>query len=149
MPNPTEPACKSTEGCHRVVPCEPGCGTRNLLAEATSPVPPSVATAALADGLRYVLNYRGPGHAHEIPGVWDTSGKPCDHCARLAMARKNLAAYDAQLLPERAKAPTAEQTVRDHVLALHQIGEQLSGLESWMWEHLADTRDAAKEDGRG
>lgn len=27
MPNPTEPVCKFEQGCHRVVPCEPGCGT--------------------------------------------------------------------------------------------------------------------------
>lgn len=44
----------------------------------------------LADDLRYVLDYRGPGHAHEQPGVWDTSGKPCDHCARLEQARQHL-----------------------------------------------------------
>lgn len=51
--------------------------------------------AALAEDLRYLLNHREPRHAHEKPGVWDTSGKPCDHCARLAVARQNLAAYDA------------------------------------------------------
>lgn len=54
-----------------------------------------VASRALAEDLRYVLNYRGPAHAHERPGVWDTSGEPCEHCARLAVARRNLAAYDA------------------------------------------------------
>lgn len=42
-----------------------------------------------------------------------------------------------------AEEPSPEETVRGHVLALHQIGEQLAGIESWMWEHLADTRDAA------
>lgn len=51
--------------------------------------------AALADDLRYMLDHRGPGHAHDRPGVWDTSGKPCTHCARLAVAQRNLAAYDA------------------------------------------------------
>ncbi|MBP5913210.1 hypothetical protein F3K34_13305 [Streptomyces sp. LBUM 1486] len=40
--------------------------------------------------------------------------------------------------------PTAEDIARANVLALHQIGEQLAGIESWMWEHLADVRDAAK-----
>jgi len=29
-----EPVCKSEQGCHRVAPCDPGCGTRDLLAEA-------------------------------------------------------------------------------------------------------------------
>ncbi|MFM9595718.1 hypothetical protein ACKI1J_24340 [Streptomyces scabiei] len=40
--------------------------------------------------------------------------------------------------------PTAEEIARANVLALHQIGEQLAGIESWMWEHLANVRDAAK-----
>ena len=66
---------------------------------------PADRAALLAEDLRYVLNYRGPGHDHERPGVWDTSGKPCTHCARLATARRNLAAYDADpaaVLPEPA-----------------------------------------------
>jgi hypothetical protein len=46
---PTEPVCKFDEGCHRVAPCEPGCGTRNLLAEATSPVPPADRAAVYAE----------------------------------------------------------------------------------------------------
>ena len=41
--------------------------------------------------------------------------------------------------------PTAEETARNHVIALHQIGEQLAGIESWMWEHLADVRGAARQ----
>lgn len=53
------------------------------------------AAVALAEDLRYLLNYRGPGHDHERPGIWDTSGMPCGHCARLEVARRNLAAYDA------------------------------------------------------
>lgn len=40
--------------------------------------------------------------------------------------------------------PTTEEIACANVLALHQIGEQLAGIESWMWEHLADVRDAAK-----
>lgn len=44
----------------------------------------------LAADLQYVLDYRGPRHAHKQPGVWDTSGKPCDHCARLEQARQHL-----------------------------------------------------------
>lgn len=65
--------------------------------------------AALAEDLRYVLNYRGPGHAHEKPGVWDTSGKPCEHCARLALARKHLDAATAlRRLAAEAQCPTPE-----------------------------------------
>ena len=72
--------------------------------------------AALADDLRYVLNYRGPGHDHERPGVWDTSGKPCGHCARLASAAEHLAAYDAD--PAAVLSPPVDRA--DAVRALHQ-----------------------------
>lgn len=50
---------------------------------------------------------------------------------------------------DEAQQPTAEEIARGHVLALHLIGEQLAGIESWMWEHLADVRNAAKEESRG
>jgi hypothetical protein len=40
-------------------------------------------------------------------------------------------------------AESAEKTVREHVTTLHLIGEQLDQVENWMWQHLADTRDAA------
>lgn len=46
--------------------------------------------------------------------------------------------------PEPESEPTAEEIARANVLALHQIGEQLAGIESWMWEHLADVREGAK-----
>ncbi len=39
---------------------------------------------------------------------------------------------------------TEEQRVRAHVTTLHLIGEQLAGVESWMWEHLANVRDAER-----
>ncbi|MGW7630483.1 hypothetical protein ACWGKO_16330 [Streptomyces griseoincarnatus] len=47
-----------------------------------------------------------------------------------------------------AAEPTAEDIARAHVTSLHLIGEQLSTIESWFWEHLADVRDAgARQDG--
>ena len=64
--------------------------------------------AALAEDLRYVLDYRGPGHAHERPGFWDTSGRPCMHCARLAVARMNLADHDAELRRMAGETATTE-----------------------------------------
>ncbi|MFF6903451.1 hypothetical protein [Streptomyces hydrogenans] len=45
---------------------------------------------ALRGHLRYVLDYKGPGHAHVVSGRWDADGSPCDHCARLAAAREAL-----------------------------------------------------------
>ncbi|MEU0656085.1 hypothetical protein ABZ485_28105 [Streptomyces albogriseolus] len=41
--------------------------------------------------------------------------------------------------------PTAEEIARAHVTSLHLIGEQLATIESWFWEHLADVRDASKQ----
>lgn len=38
---------------------------------------------------------------------------------------------------------TPEKTVREHVMTLHLIGEQLSQVENWMWQHLADVRATA------
>ncbi|MFD6740739.1 hypothetical protein ACWHA6_37975 [Streptomyces anthocyanicus] len=38
--------------------------------------------------------------------------------------------------------PTAEEIARDHVTTLHLIGEQLTTIEGWFWEHLADVREA-------
>lgn len=40
---------------------------------------------------------------------------------------------------------TEEQVIRDHVTRLHLIGEQLADLEFWMWEHLANVRDAERQ----
>lgn len=40
---------------------------------------------------------------------------------------------------------TREATIRDHTLALHQIGDQLATIESWFWTHLADVREAARQ----
>lgn len=82
---------------------------RMLAAPVSSAVPDHTLrelVAALAEDLRYVLNYRGPDHAHEQPGIWDTSGRPCMHCARLAVARMNLADYDADPVPPPADRAT-------------------------------------------
>jgi hypothetical protein len=40
--------------------------------------------------------------------------------------------------------PTEEQVVRDHVTTVHLIGEQLTDIEAWLWERLADVRAASK-----
>lgn len=96
---------------------------------AVSP-PPATDRAGLAEDLRYMLGYRGPDHAHIRPGVWDTSGKPCEHCARLAVARENLAAYDADpdavlsVLPPDGRAAVltdAERTMLNYALNQAQL----------------------------
>lgn len=89
---------------------------------AVSP-PPATDRAALAEDLRYVLGYRGPGHAHDRPGVWDTSGKPCEHCARLAVARGNLAAYDADPDAVLSVLPPDGRAAKAEALLLHFTAE--------------------------
>ncbi|MEV6313388.1 hypothetical protein AB0M10_32965 [Streptomyces sp. NPDC051840] len=37
---------------------------------------------------------------------------------------------------------TEEQVIREHVTTVHLIGEQLADVESWLWQRLADARDA-------
>jgi|SRR5688500_3618657 len=83
---------------------------------------PAADRAALAEDLRYALTHREPGHDHEQPGVWDGSGMQCGHCARLAVARGNLAAYDAgpdAVLPAPAdRAADVAQHVTRAIFAL-------------------------------
>lgn len=43
------------------------------------------------------------------------------------------------------KLDVQQKTIRDHTLNLHVIGEQLSQIESWFWGHLADVREAARQ----
>lgn len=43
------------------------------------------------------------------------------------------------------KLDAEQKLISDHTLALHQIGQQLSTIESWFWAHLADIRDAARQ----
>lgn len=42
-----------------------------------------------------------------------------------------------------AEPPTEEQIIREHVTSVHLLGEQLAGVESWLWQRLADARDTA------
>lgn len=54
--------------------------------------------------LRYVLDYRGPGHDHQVEGRWDRDGSPCDHCARLAAARAALGGVEQPTTPDGSTA---------------------------------------------
>jgi len=91
-------------------------------APAVAGLVPAADRAALAEDLRYALTHREPGHDHEQPGVWDGSGMQCGHCARLAVARGNLAAYDAgpdAVLPAPAdRAADVAQHVTRAIFAL-------------------------------
>jgi hypothetical protein len=45
---------------------------------------------------------------------------------------------------DQTETATPEKIISGHVTTLHLIGEQLSQIESWFWEHLADVRAAAR-----
>ncbi|MFF7335410.1 ParB N-terminal domain-containing protein [Streptomyces sp. NPDC008150] len=51
------------------------------------------------------------------------------------------AAQQAEAAEEKPLTP--EQIVREHVTTLHLLGEQLAGVESWMWQHLGAIRAAS------
>lgn len=50
------------------------------------------------------------------------------------------------MLPATPEPPqdSREKTIREHTISLHLIGEQLSQIESWFWQHLADVREAER-----
>ena len=72
----TAPVCRDAEGCHRVVPCDPGCGARDLLAEATRPrTQPADRAAVLrwAADRAYQIARRLDEQEHDerAQGAWD------------------------------------------------------------------------------
>ena len=81
----------------------------------------------------------------------------CAHCNQLSNAWipwpcPTVKALDGEASHQprgKSELEGPEEAAQSHVLTLHQIGEQLAGIESWMWEHLADVRDSAKEERRG
>jgi hypothetical protein len=48
--------------------------------------------------------------------------------------------------PQPDSLEAREKTIREHTLSLHLMGEQLSQIESWFWAHLADVREAARQE---
>jgi len=62
----------------------------------------------LAEDVRYLLGYEGPRHAHLKAGVWDDTGLPCSHCARLDEVRRRLAVVGGGRA-ERCGAECSEQ----------------------------------------
>lgn len=126
QPNAESPVCQSDQGCHRVVPCDPGCGTKDLLAEATHPLPAPADQAAVervravleteAVVGRSALEYRGlivsalmDGEAQ--PGPILAAQAPAVDRATVDRALDALRAGNyitARLLLESATSPTVE-----------------------------------------
>ena len=78
----------------------------------------------------------------ELDGVRDQLGKEMLRADEAELRRVAAEEQPAETQPQ--KPPTEADIVRAHVLAVHQIGEQLAGIESWMWEHLANVRADAR-----
>jgi hypothetical protein len=68
-------------------------GAPEMIADVVLPVITRHTEQLRAD-LRNVLDYDGNRHSHAEPGIWDDSGLPCGHCARLNQARRHLNALD-------------------------------------------------------
>lgn len=99
-----------------------------------------------------VMGLRARAGQNETPAPCGPTPDQCDAeagepCANHEREQAHAEDEHAFCGPECAEAePTAEETVRSHVTTLHLIGEQLAGIETWMWEHLANVRDAAQKE---
>jgi hypothetical protein len=97
---------------------------------------PDTETLPLPEGPEYTpcaCGHIEPEHRQQRPG-W--TREACLLCACVDYAP----AIEQPDQATQTDAPSGEQVVREHVTTLHLIGEQLAGVESWMWEHLAYVR---------
>lgn len=97
---PVEPVCKSPQGCHRVVPCEPGCGAIRPPAE---PAARHTVDTITSDALDALYEQLEATQQTELARQLDT----CDK----AFASATLRAARAEARAERAEA--AIERVRD------------------------------------
>ncbi|QLJ01495.1 hypothetical protein HZZ00_10985 [Streptomyces sp. NEAU-sy36] len=76
----------------------------------------------------------------------ETTGHSCGSCEGIDpdSCLMNPDRAGAQQQPD-TEARTEEQLVRAHVTTLHLIGNQLAEIEGWMWQRLADVREAATQ----
>ena len=109
-----------------------------FVAEVLSVLPASIDRAALMREEAARIRAHCPDHldSDSVPGAWMVC-----HCAVADDLLRRVADETPQQ-PE-AEEPTEEQIVREHVTTVHLIGEQLTAVESWMWERLAEIRAAA------
>lgn len=98
-------------------------------------------TTRLTDAERTMLGY-ALDQAQER--IWSEGGFTAEDQAAVDSLRGLAAEQPTNTEAQAPKPQTEEQIVREHVTTLHLIGEQLAGIESWMWNHLADVRDAER-----
>ncbi|MFK4801709.1 hypothetical protein ACI3K5_23880 [Streptomyces sp. MPA0124] len=107
----------------------------------------SVYASRAAEAELYVLLRKAGEPRNEAQALIDRHRDEVLHRAELRRVADETAATETDA------EPTAEEIARDHVTTLHLIGEQLSTIEGWFWEHLADVREAeqpaagARQDG--
>lgn len=110
-------------------------------------------TREIDDG-EYGLPWRGtenaPGHAHDVPGVWDTdngskAGKPCAWCMTWNRARAALSAPAAPVISESNDALLT--AARRAILALAHAAER-NPAHQRDYEYLSKAiEDAARKGG--
>lgn len=92
-----------------------------------------------------------PGHAHDVPGVWDTdngskAGKPCAWCMTWNRARAALAAPPAPVISESNDALLT--AARRAILALAHAAERNSAYQR-DYEYLSKAIEVAARKGGG
>lgn len=113
---------------------------RRLAAETQQPEPDDESLRAKVDEATATLR-----RMRSVVKHWEQQTLPHSQ-ARLLLTEVRDALAGPRPDPEADAEPTEEQIVRDHVTTVHLIGEQLAGIESWMWERLADVREAARQE---
>ncbi|NUS86341.1 MAG: hypothetical protein HOY75_27370 [Streptomyces sp.] len=117
-PTAPGPVCKSEQGCHRVAPCDPGCGTPWLCAEEAGPEDVLVDAVALL---------------REAATLYDAREQPKSAGQLRALAR-SLEAGSAPVAP--VPPPADRDTLRQH------IAEVLWPLTDWDGDRLNAERAA-------
>ncbi|MFI5649960.1 hypothetical protein ACIA71_01905 [Streptomyces anulatus] len=112
---------------------------RRLAGEAAAGMQQTTTTADRAAALGMTpTEYRQ--HSH------NTAVQQIQTAAQGLFAGTAIRVADALKEPDEGEADTEplteEQLIRQHVTTVHLIGDQLASVESWLWQRLADARDA-------
>jgi hypothetical protein len=138
LPEPADRAAECPQ-CGNTGACNGGpCPLRRLAAEAPTTTraegPDDEALRAKVDEATATLR-----RVRSVVKLWEQQTLPHSQAHQLLTEVRDALA-GPRPDPETDTEPTEEQIVREHVTTVHLIGEQLAGIESWMWEHLAYVR---------
>lgn len=149
MTNPTpaqtpEPVCREARGCDQVVLCQPGCGARDLLAEATQPPVDDAARLRAALTALHQPMQRGPfticEHCSGWDGKWQCRGVVTDWPC------PTMRAVDATAAVPSADQPARSDVGSEFVRQADQPDE--TGLAAWEADLTADRATPSADDGQ-